>query len=234
MGRPAKMWWKEIIRERAANHPDQGAARLAMWAKAEGERTGTASPPSERTVGRWLNEFGADERAEYRAFVWPDSMLDGLLPWEAGECGLELLLMCIKHKEERPSVRVVKWFHRVTLALPMAPLGVRGTFARIYAAHEAIGVVRPFAGDGNEYVDDFILAYERVKDYESEDSGLWDKQRKLYQTGKVRLNMAPELDGGERNEPPAFWAELLGPEGSKRIDRALFLPFLRSRGGLAQ
>jgi hypothetical protein len=90
--------------------------------------------PSERTISRikateWPG-MSETEQAEYRTFYWPESMERGDLPWEASATALELMHRLDAAQSgltERPPNRFVKWFWRVSQALPPvseAPPGV--------------------------------------------------------------------------------------------------------------
>lgn len=84
----------------------------------------------------------------YRYVYWPESFQAGDLPWEAAAVVLELME---DHRQrhqrapdiwtERPTVRLARWFWRVTQAAPDAPKGWRSEFAGALARAEALGTL---------------------------------------------------------------------------------------------
>jgi len=72
-----------------------------------------------------------EERRQYRYFFWPESMERGDLLWEASASGLELLHFLEEEgwRGERPPIRFVRWFWRVSQAAP----GV-GLWGRVMSA----------------------------------------------------------------------------------------------------
>lgn len=91
--------------------------------------------PSERTISRIKNEFlerSSEDRIGFRYASWPESMLDGALPWEAGSALLELR-HCYRGHASRPTVSVAQWFWRITSAAPDAPLEFRVSLAQYCA-----------------------------------------------------------------------------------------------------
>ena len=60
----------------------------------EGERFYYGAPPSKASIGRIQHEargLSKDEQEKYLSFFWPESMENGLLPWEASGPLLHLL-----------------------------------------------------------------------------------------------------------------------------------------------
>ena len=103
--------------------------------------------PSERTIsrikaGEWP-QMSETEQAQYRTFYWPESMERGDLPWEASASSLELLGWVARPPLEdaygRPTVRVAKWFARVSMAVPDLGLQRRHELAIEFAAWEVMG-----------------------------------------------------------------------------------------------
>jgi hypothetical protein len=99
-----------------------------------------ADYPSPRTIQRIKEDLTTDELIEYQRFSWPESMVQGGLPWEASSAGLELLafldVIGVRH---RPPVRFVRWFWRVTQAAPNARKDLRVSAAADLARKEALG-----------------------------------------------------------------------------------------------
>jgi hypothetical protein len=80
--------------------------------------------PGLRTVQRLYAEWKAipeQIRLDQRTFHWPDSMLDGAIPWEAGQAALDLIRYCESYELERPIIRAVRWFWRLRQAAPEIP-----------------------------------------------------------------------------------------------------------------
>jgi hypothetical protein len=95
--------------------------------------------PSTRTIQRIKDEFTPEEQREYERFRWPESIEAGVLPWEASAAALELLGIQmnmnqyaqiarangVQHfapPEVRPSMRLVRWYWRVTHIAPDLPV----------------------------------------------------------------------------------------------------------------
>ena len=125
-------------------------ARL-ISAAADAAKAGTPFKiPSERTIRRLHQEYKQDltdeERSQYRQLKWPESMEMVVaiteLPWDASASVLELLALW-QHERggRRPTIRQAKWFWRITLAVPDAPLPSRECSSWILAAHEERGSV---------------------------------------------------------------------------------------------
>ena len=78
--------------------------------------------PSEAWVRKQVAKHPADEagRSRYRYVQWPESFVDGWLPWEASGIILELLrhYRSQNYPTNRPTVKMALWFWRVTLAEP--------------------------------------------------------------------------------------------------------------------
>ena len=138
-------FWVEKIRELVADDPSISAAAIRRKFKNEERlderaKVGAVQPtpvPSARVIGRYLKEFRElplKERQPYSAFSWPGSMESGALPWEASRAALDLLRYRVEmglKKSILPRVGEVRWFWRVTQAVPDAPLKNRATLAGI-------------------------------------------------------------------------------------------------------
>jgi len=101
--------------------------------------------PAERTVRRLYEAHRAldpSEQREYGLFHWPQSMVSGSLPWEAGEAALELLRFRIEqHRSSRrkpPTIREARWFWRVRQAAPTLPADEADLLACTYSLVESI------------------------------------------------------------------------------------------------
>jgi hypothetical protein len=127
--------WQQSIFAQAANAEGRGAhfirARLVEhWGD-------VADLPSIKTIGTYLSKFRAmpeDVRQGYRSARWPESFEHGLLPWDAAPVLLELIR--VNKLTQPPPVRLVRWLHRVTRAIPTAPLHWRTLIALISATRE--------------------------------------------------------------------------------------------------
>ena len=130
--------------------------------------------PSARSIGRIRkNEWepkADSEKAQYRYFYWPESMERGDLPWELSEAALALLGYVLHSKIRgifgRPSVRLVRWFWRVSVAAPDLPIASRLVRAYDFTEWELVG------GRPREFVrgieGELALAPWRSKDNEVE------------------------------------------------------------------
>src|SRR6266487_7027562 len=86
---PTDAYWVERIRILAANNPRISYTAIARELEAEGG----SGAPSPRTVERFAKKFRSlppQQQADYRYFSWPETMEQGLLPWEASRAALEL------------------------------------------------------------------------------------------------------------------------------------------------
>ena len=135
-------YWEERVLSIKANNPKWGESRIEQALKSEGESGGRDGWPVGATIRRIIRRrwdpMKAEEQAQYRYFYWPESMERGDLLWEEGAAGLELLRAGIDTMHsasenplgegdplrrqifawQRPSIAQVKWFWRVTQALP--------------------------------------------------------------------------------------------------------------------
>jgi len=116
---PTDKYWIDKIRELAAAHPKAGAGTIEtlLWQNVQ-ERD---DYPRTATIGRELKKFRAlqpEEKAIYGEFHWPQSMGPDLVPWEASRVALDLLRWHQLSGRRRPSVQVVLWHWRLSLATP--------------------------------------------------------------------------------------------------------------------
>jgi hypothetical protein len=85
-----------------------------------------------------------ENRREFSLFRWPESMEYGVLPWDASQAGLELLLYCVEHRLGRPTNRMARWFWRVLLACPALDRDDAYYCAGILAAREFLLMHRDY------------------------------------------------------------------------------------------
>ena len=150
--------WRRIVKAVLTKHDGKISVRqLFRQVQSVAGRLGTSDDPklralakeypSERTISR-IKEVEwplvtEQQVAEYRAFHWPESMGTAELPWEAGASALELLGYLTRPPMAdtygRPSVQVVKWFCRLSLAGPNMELETRHLLARDFALWELLG-----------------------------------------------------------------------------------------------
>jgi hypothetical protein len=178
--------WADRINELAANDPKPGPYRIeAQLAEEASVNPSLPAPPTANTIRRYLVRFdkkSKEEKDQYLYFRWPQSMEAGLLPWEASAAALELLgvaqrfdtfarLMEAQVPDEelvkrggsarmgRPSVRLVRWYWRITQTAPDLPKDMidqrqqgvsleqvtpsRYDIAQTLAAWEAAGIDAP-------------------------------------------------------------------------------------------
>ena len=132
-------YWEHKIVFLKVNNPNWGAERISTKIEKEAVRDQRDDCPSEATVRRVIkrsyNLVNNEERRKYRLFFWPESMLNGDLPWEASEPGIQLLRRLIVSVDKdtensfetrrsleliRPTVRQVEWLWHVNQAIPGA------------------------------------------------------------------------------------------------------------------
>ena len=104
--------------------------------------------PSTRTIERIRAEWklrADSEKAPYRLYRWPDSHQSKDLPWEAASAALELCYLAQRVGDNPPSIRVARWFWRLTQAVPDLPAYLpieqpsRYSISRQMAAWDALG-----------------------------------------------------------------------------------------------
>jgi hypothetical protein len=131
------------ITDLAVNTPKQTAGKVRLDLERWAKQTGYEKPlPSVRQVARELSklrphvekiEAGGElgDLANFKHFYFPESMERGELPWEAAPAALELLEWGADIPAEgedesyRPTIASVRWFWRVSIAAPDAPLDTR-------------------------------------------------------------------------------------------------------------
>lgn len=135
-------WWTDFARGLFENEPRLNDRQVAERCEQEMAKTERPNPPAQRTVTKWRHQWKSanpEVRMAYRLFHWPQSMVHGLLPWEASRAALEMLRVA----DNRPSIAAVLWFWRVTQAVPDAPVQKRLETARSLTAGE---IVNDFSG----------------------------------------------------------------------------------------
>ena len=110
-------------------------------------------PPKARAVRYSIEKhklLPPEEQRQYALFHWPGSLGSPDLPWEASAACLELLAYFQQanrwdpaHYASRPTIRLAKWFWRVTLAAPDAPFHYRRAVAVSLAISEVLPGGRP-------------------------------------------------------------------------------------------
>lgn len=134
--KPTPQTWKTRVYELRG----QGMSAREIYDSFEQE--GTEDYPSFSIVRKLVTEFNKmnpDDQREYREFSWPQSMEAGIVPWEAGHALLDLLVKLRKEHKNRPLNRNARWFWRITLAAPDAPIHTRWVFACSMALLEVRG-----------------------------------------------------------------------------------------------
>lgn len=140
-------FWVDEIKEITVNNgrlgPDKVRAQLVAWVKGGGAPRGTKEhdAPSQRTIARYQAEIRSEppeRQAPYRYFHWPESMESGDVPWEAAPAALELLRGYLSTLRIRPSVALVRWFWRVSLAVPGSDFDKRLHWAHLLVLSEKL------------------------------------------------------------------------------------------------
>jgi hypothetical protein len=155
-------WIEQIRRQASKDKPKLSAAKirseLVRWkvqAEKRGERTPPGDPPSTRAITRVMKEHRAAPRKEYEYFQWPQSMLDGSLPWEASRIVLDLVRAAAERRLTPPLVKEAQWFYWITLAIPDAPFEQRMMRAYLFASGrfdvwgERVFAFQPWRSEGD-------------------------------------------------------------------------------------
>lgn len=133
-------FWVEEIRRITVNSgrlgPSKVRAQLVAWVKDGGAPHGVNQyeAPSQRTIARYQSEIRdepPEKQAPYRNFYWPESMEAGDVPWEAAPAALEVFRGYLSTSRIRPTVTLVHWFWRVSLAVPDADFNKRLHWAHV-------------------------------------------------------------------------------------------------------
>lgn len=139
MARPRiDVFWQRLIETYASE--GYGPKAIERMLDEEARERGRDDCPSERTIGRVIKAWKQrpeTERHEEALFRWPEAMELGDLPWEAGEAALEFLRWWeVWRMPRRPTVRDVRWYYRVRLAVPQQPQMVIVSLAIAMASGE--------------------------------------------------------------------------------------------------
>jgi len=121
-------FWLKKINELTANFPKLGPKAAAQRFEKDRDCAARDDWPSESTIGRYQRKFRQKDSAEqvgYRWLHWPESFDEGALPWEAAAATLELLRFLREKKMGRPCIMLSRWYWRLTLAAPDAPIADR-------------------------------------------------------------------------------------------------------------
>lgn len=155
--------WEEPVRQIVSDHPSWGRreVREALTQHAAERGMSPVDVPSESTVGRIMADFrkaGPAQRRNYERFRWPESLGTDDMPWEAGRALLDLLAYHDAHEMPRPPNRLARWFWRVTLAAPDAPIEERLSVSIGLASGESVEDSVPLSWEER------FLAYAPWKD----------------------------------------------------------------------
>ncbi len=115
--------WIARIYAATSQYPKMPADTLADLLAAQARDEGRDDFPSARTVARRQAEFRSlttEEQEEYRLYFFPETheRAGHDLPWESAAACLDLSDHLAKQYGRRPTVRLAKWFWRVTMARP--------------------------------------------------------------------------------------------------------------------
>jgi hypothetical protein len=150
---PLDAFWVSWLGRTFAQNPELNPGEVAKYAKEWAEEHGRNDPPARATVYKYHNAYSSlpeSARQAYRQFVWPDSMAQGLIPWEASRAALDLLKWTNQHELPPPTVGIVSWFWRVAMALPEASLTLRLRVALTLATH--VEGDRPIPAELSEWI----------------------------------------------------------------------------------
>lgn len=115
--------WIARVYAATAQDPKMPADALADLLAAQARNEGRDDFPSARTVARRQAEFRnltAVEQEDYRLYFFPETheRASHDLPWESAAACLDLTEHLAERFGRRPTVRLAKWFWRVTMARP--------------------------------------------------------------------------------------------------------------------
>lgn len=151
-GRPkTDPFWIDRVRSLTANEQLGGKA-IAKRLEQEQRALGRNDAPQERTVFRIQEDFRKLpdwQQGAYQAFTWPESMEIGAVPYEASAAALELLAFARQNRPletdgtsalwDRPQIRLVLWYWRVTQAAPDLPAATKARIAGSLVARDVLG-----------------------------------------------------------------------------------------------
>lgn len=169
MSRPPELqkYWEPSVKELFANEPrlknSEVLDKLGKDLAARPDSYPDAPPlPSERTIARIrksLQDDPPEVRQAYRYVSWPESFGTPDLPWSASASLLEL--MSVYPAGERLTVRVAKWYWRVTQAVPEASAGWRLEKA-VFLVHGELGRI-PDIGREIRRVERELLNFRKLR-----------------------------------------------------------------------
>ena len=139
--RPTEPYWTDRIRQLLAENPRMSSRAIHEELLKVGYSPGGTYPPAARTIDDIKKAFIAltdEERVPYQKVYWPESFESGALPWDASADTLEMLHAYLHHRD-RPSVRLARWFHHVSRAMPFARAANRMDVAAALTTAQAFG-----------------------------------------------------------------------------------------------
>lgn len=176
---PIDAFWIEKIYTLRADNPRRGARAIKAQLERIGREIDRSDWPEERTIAKYISTFDRlpeHEKQRYHSVYWPETFERGILPWEAAAACLELLN---EHQgKERPTVRLARWFWRVTLAAPDAPAFYRRNYAGWLAAAEIVGT-------GNANVSRYVEAALQYAPWRSSENER--RYKKAMEKGEIPL-----------------------------------------------
>jgi hypothetical protein len=143
-GRPKiREFWVEYIAQLMNMERLTSPIEIFRRLEAYAEKNDLGDLPSERTVNRRIAENrhlvdrgddAPDPKNE--RFAWPDSMgqEEYQVPWVAARDALDLLRWYLGRNYRRPTVRVVQWYARISLASGDVQVGILGPEPRLREA----------------------------------------------------------------------------------------------------
>jgi hypothetical protein len=160
-------YWIDHMYSIFENEPELTDKEVAERLKNMEEELGKDDYPAPRTVNKYRRMYepkSLREKAAYKLFAWPEEMGSDLLPWEASQAALELLGILFSPEYTtypeymrrylrkvgefdfppygRPTILLVHWFWRVTMAAPDMPARIQDNEILDY---QEDGVVKPLA-----------------------------------------------------------------------------------------
>lgn len=172
-------YWEEKVRGIKANNRRWGEPRI--WKELQQDERFEKDGPSQGWVASFLRRIKDEDLTAYRLVHWPETFERGDLPWEASAATLELLALQDRFAGfGRPTLRLARWFWRVTMAAPDLPAFMdseqgRWGIARLLAAWETLGKAPEQGREGIEW----YLAYAPWRDDSQGNTGL-EEWKKIY------------------------------------------------------
>jgi hypothetical protein len=209
--------WRSPANWLFAEFPDEGGASILVRLEDAAESndglrrinaTGIGLPNA-RTLDRWKVDFfgmSLEEQTQYKMYRWPESHEHGQIAWEASANALELLRKFRASTGRRPTIRQTKWYIRLSLSAPDAPIDVRVWWSSMLAAAELPPRAEGVFAHAEAYLRTRAWLPENeaeFKQLEAEMSGAFLIPQEISHEALVELGWRDEwVEGGLLDVPP--------------------------------